>query len=349
MSDPAMIISDLAVVHAYLGAHVRNRDVRTGKISNAFTSHYLLGRDDQGRVVLELYEDDTGIVMKPIPGRHAWLKSEFSLLAKADAPEELLARGRADFHADNNDQLRQMRTVGCGTNVLFVLSDGIYYAAVERTAPKQTDDGAVNPGAYSRAAGGSMLDIDSTALRELLEEMFVVAQIDGQDTAIHIIPEAYQVHSTRKQALLEERRERFPQILDAHGQNQISLRGDYTREAPCIAVPGLTEDVVERTVEGNKILTNRVFGDAPHQMDVNGVDAIAVVRLPSLSSKDIRGIFDGEVNQKGDLLRRKWGLYPIDEIHGRLVRQEIVMSPVPGRVVMAKDDVVKAIHAELGL
>jgi hypothetical protein len=84
-------------------------------------------------------------------------------------------------------------------------------------------------------------------------------------------------------------------------------------------------------------------------MDVNGVDAVTVVRLPTISSRDIRGIYDGETNQKGELLKRRWSIIPIDDMHRQLERKEINMSPVPARVVTARDDVKRAIHQELGI
>lgn len=334
--------------HVRLLPTLRNADVITGRLPGSFSTHYKLGLDSDGRHVLVFFENDPGLVMTQPKGWNAWLKSDFQKLAKPDAPEDLLAKGRHDFDVPTNDELRSMRTVGCGTNVFFVLSDGVFYASVERTAPKQTDSGAPNPGAYSCAAGGATGSIDLTALREVNEEMFVVASIAGRDTAIHIVPEDYRVDPRQETAILVERRERFPHILDAHGRTDIRLKDHFETRSPCLSVPGLTESVVERTPFGDKILSPRVFGDTPGQMDTN-VHAVTYVHLPYISSGNIRGIFDGEENQKGELLKRKWALYPVDAFYDRFVRKEINMSLVPGRVVMAKEAVVTSIHQDLGI
>jgi hypothetical protein len=327
----------------------QNRDAIMGKFPDAFTSYHLEGSDAQGRIVLSMHEDHAGITMASPKSWNTWLKSEFQKLAEPDAPAGLINKARRDFGAHHGDDVRNLRTVGCGTNVFFALSDGIFYATVERTAPKKTDSGAVNPGNYSRAAGGSTGDMTLTALRELHEEMFIVASVAGRDTAIHIAPELYQVEPEQLQAIQEEKKHRFPFILNAHGEHDIHLADHFELKTPCLEVPGLTQDVIEHTNSGDKILRHRVFGDSPHQMDVNGVDTVTVVHLPNISSRDIRGIYDGEINQKGELLKRRWSIVPIDDIHKQLERKEINMSPVPGRVVKSKDAVKQAIHQELGI
>jgi hypothetical protein len=325
-----------------------NRDVLAGQVPYSFASHYLLGRDTQGRHVVNLLESRAGIVMSKPHGYQAWLKSEFMRIQSPEASEEFLARARRDFGVETDKDLQNLCTVGCGTNVLFRLSDGIFYASVERTAPKKTDAGAVNPGAYSRAAGSSTGDITLTALRELNEEMFIVLRLAGKHTALHLIPELYQgVSSQQTQAILETRRERFAGVLQANGQEAICLSNHFEMCTPCLRVDGLTESIVEQTPFGDRVLEGRVFGHSPAQMDVNGIDAITVVDLPFVSSRDVAGIFDGEKNQKGDLLRRKWVLVPLDEMHRQLTSGEITMSPVPGRVVRAKDDVLAALHQKL--
>lgn len=325
-----------------------NRDVIAGRVPYSFAAHYLLGVDDQGRRLLEFLESRAGVVMSKPDKYQAWLKSEFMKLQDPNAPEEILARARKDFGVESNQDLANLCTVGCGTNVLFRFSDGIFYASVERTAPKQTDAGAVNPGAYSRAAGSSTGNLTQTALRELNEELFIVVRLAGGPTALHIVPELYQgVGSQQKQAILETRRDRFSGILEANG-HQISLIDHFkTCYTPCLSVPSLTEAIVERTPFGDNVLEDRVFGHSPAQMDVNGVDAITVVDLPFVSSSDVICLLDGEKNQKGDLLMRKWVLRPLDEMHRQLTSGEITMSPVPGRVVRAKNSVLAALHQKL--
>ncbi|MBL8638285.1 MAG: hypothetical protein JNN09_07300 [Alphaproteobacteria bacterium] len=324
-----------------------NRDVIAGRVPYSFAAHYLLGVDGQGRRLLEFLESRAGVVMSKPDKYQAWLKSEFMKLQDPNAPEEILARARKDFGVESNQDLANLCTVGCGTNVLFRLSDGVFYASVERTAPKQTDAGAVNPGAYSRAAGSSTGDLTTTALRELNEELFIVIRLAGKPTALHIIPELYQgVGPQQKQAILETRRDRFSGILEANG-HQISLTNHFEMCTPCLSVPSLTEAIVERTPFGDNVLEDRVFGHSPDQMDVNVVDAITVVDLPFVSSSDVICLLDGEKNQKGDLLMRKWVLRPLDEMHRQLTSGEITMSPVPGRVVRAKDDVLAALHQKL--
>ena len=118
---------------------------------------------------------------------------------------------------------------------------------------------------------------------------------------------------------------------------------------PTLAVPGLTEDVVERNASTSKVLKNRVFSDSPAQMDVNGVDGVTVLHLPYISSKDVVGIYDGETNTKGELLKRRWVMFGYDELHGKLSRKELNMSPAPAKVVMAKDAVTAAINTELSI
>lgn len=326
-----------------------NRDVLAGRVPHSLACHYLLGRDGQGRHVVDLVESRAGIVMSKPDGYQAWLKSEFMKIQSPEASEEFLAQARTDFGVESNEDLKNLCTVGCGTNVLFRLADGIFYASVERTAPKKTDAGAVNPGAYSRAAGSSTGDIRLTALRELNEEMFIVLNLAGRHTALHIVPELYQgVRPEQTQAILETRRERFPSILEAHGQGSIRLTNHFEMCTPCLlSVGGLTETIVERTPFGDNVLEGRVFGHSPAQMDVNGIDAITVVDLPFVSHRDVEGIFDGEKNQKGELLKRKWVLLPLEEMNRQLTSGEITMSPVPGKVVRAKDNVLTAVHQKL--
>lgn len=326
----------------------QNKHVLSGAFPNAFTSHYLADREN-GRPVVSLIETNAGITMSPSKENDVWMKSTFQGLAKPDVAPELLAKGRKDFGVDSNDELLKMRTVGCGTDVILALSDGLFFAGIKRTAAKTTDNGSVNPDAYTRPAGGSMGDIDDSALSELSEELFIVAKVAGRNTAIHIIPEDYQVAAGRERAIMDERRERFPHILAAHGQEGLSLSNHFEARTPSLIIPGMTEDVVERTAAGDKILKNRVFVDSPKQMDVNGIDGVTVLHVPYIASTDIVGVYDGEVNQKGELLKRDCKLYPLQQMADDVTSGTITMSPTPKRVVDGKDDVIKAMHKQLGI
>lgn len=326
-----------------------NQDVLTGKYSTAFSSHYLLGTDQNGLRIIELVESSAGIAMAPIAGKNVWLKSDFAKLGAPDCDPALKERAAQDF-AVSNDDLHNLCTVGCGTNLIFRFSDGLYYAAVERTAPKTTDNGSVNAGLYSRPAGGSTGDIDLSALRELSEEFFMIVKDGDQQKPLHIIPDLYQVDPRAKAATLQTRHDRFPAILAAYNVRGLSLSNSFEITATGLSVPKLTENIIERrTGLTDKTLTSRVFGHAPQQMDVNGVDAVVLVDLAHLSSQDVVGIWDGEENLKDELLKRTWSLMPLDDIHAKLLANEIKMSPVPARVVRAAPDVRKAIDLHLGL
>lgn len=326
-----------------------NRDVLAGRTPNAFAAHSLQGRDELNRPVITMVENTAGIVMTKPDNCRAWLKSKFQTLVKPEAALELLSQARNDFGVSNDEDLRKMRTIGCGTNVILMLNEGAYYPTIERTAPKKTEDGAVNPGLYTRPAGGSRGDIDTSALCELNEELFIVVKMGTSDSALHITPKDYSVDGKIKRSIMDERRQRFPEILAAHGRIDIQLTREINVYSDSVSVTELTEDIVERTAKGDKILKNRVFVDSPHQMDINGVDTITVLHLPCTSINDIVGIYDGETNVKGELLKRKCALLTYTQIHNDLAGKIIAMSPTPARVVEARDKVMTAIHRQLGL
>ena len=343
-----MVMTTLTASEANLPL-LLNKDVITGKYSAAFSSHYLLNVQQEGLRIIELVDSRAGIAMGPIAGKDVWLKSDFIKLAAPDCSPALKERAIQDFAIGKND-LGNLCTVGCGTNLIFRFSDGLFYAAVERTAPKTTDTGSVNAGFYSRPAGGSTGDIDLSALREISEEFFMIIQDGNLQKALHIFPDLYQVDPRAKEVILQTRHERFPSILAAYNASALSPSTSFEVIASGLSVPSLTENIIERrTGLTDKLLTSRVFGHAPQQMDVNGIDAVVLVDLSHVSSTAVLGIWDGEENLKDELLKRKWNLMPLDEIHAKLTTNEIKMSPVPARVVMAATDVRQAIDLHLGL
>jgi hypothetical protein len=326
-----------AVIESQAPRVIDNRVVRVSNYPRAVCSHYLMGHDENGRVVLSLRDGDPaiGYSAPQNPSESIILKSKFMAAHKGDPL--ILAEMARSFQTTEINFL-SYRTVGCGAQAFMLDANGdLLTFLVQRTAPAATPAGVVNPGAYSRAAATSTGNIDLRTL-EALAEMNVVARIDGKNQLLLVNPTDLGLPNSHIDYVLQRQAERLSAILGAYG-NPIRVDGTTRVDVSSLAIPGLTQDIVER-VEGvpEKTLSNRVFVDDVNNGDVNGVDSL--IRLPSF---EVVQILDGQTDQAGNYLCRVWGVHKAAQVVQNLANGTIKMSPTPERVVQAHEGIRQAI------
>lgn len=317
---------------------VTNAEVRHDPRSYGFAV-YRKSENEQRELVLTLDDNDPALFFpNQIPSGHrALLKGDFKSWFNGDASESVVG---AFLEAYGPDGKENARTVGCGSNVILMCEDGIFQTVVQRSAPgPKTPSGVVNPGTYSRAAGGGAGDIEESQIRELMEELNIFIKTkDGKYTpvnlvrdditvGVHISAGSYLSNLSAKHASLAEV---FASV--ASGQVLDTTMSMLNVPAFPVYMPGVTETVTQIIGGKSKQIRAVVTEDAKNG-DVNGVDAVLVVQMPKgVRSCDLI-IADGERNLQGELMNRRWSLHdPIALMH-ELDKGQKKFSQTPEKVV----------------
>lgn len=311
---------------------------------------FIQERNSHGELVLTLNAHDPAVVLKPIHAVpfEAYLKKDFQAAHKPDAAPDLVQKIVQDFGMPIDQFRQQMRTVGCGTNVYLALDDGIYQLAVQRTAPQKTPEGIVNAGAYSRAAGGATGPINESTVREMIEECNIfVRKDDGTILSLDIIPPHADVSDRYIESLLAEKHTRISQILSqVHSYEGTIQTARY--DATRLAIPSLTENVIQVVDSTPSVLSSKVVVDDPKNGDLGGVDDIILVRIPGFRSSQII-VGDGETDLENKLLGRTWLVKPGQEYQDALKEGRMKFSAAPAKVISHTPQVMNEIHRTLGI
>lgn len=198
-----------------------------------------------------------------------------------------------------------VRTVGTGTHLLIRnTSDGdLFNALVARTA--HGEDGTVNLGKHSRAAGGAKGGLSLSNYRELQEEFICARTKDGEVIIYDVDYEDDVLPHHEKQNILNRKRFEIKEILSVNGVECEKIKYE-TLTARVVSVPGFTQTITQDIDGATDQLRHRVLHDSPNSGDFAACDIILYAELPrDIAISDIL-IFDGERDQSGNLLNRKW-------------------------------------------
>jgi hypothetical protein len=259
-------------------------------------------------------------------------KREFQDAHKEGPNEHILDIFGWDAH-----RFRNSRTVGCGTMLYLVLDDGVFQPIVQRTASSQTPEGVVNPGSYTRAAGGAIGNPEVDRVIELNEELGLVIKKEGRGliAPIFLPPEVTLADEVGQKSLAIKRSivSEFCKTSEVRFQEVQTTR---------LNIPGLTQDVVFVNNNNEEVLRDRVVTDNPKNGDMEGLDTIEVVRLHGVRRADII-IYDGEKSYDGKLLNRSWSLFDPIHLHEQEKSGSMKFSP-PTQVIRRTEEVLRAIE-----
>lgn len=331
-----------------------NSEVLAGRHPEAqTTSHYQpvalkIGKNAEGLHVFTTLADVPAVVLRAEDAapHGALLKKDFQKVHNGGATPEDKARVLTAFGLEEDEFKKSIRTVGCGTNIYLGCSDGLYQLVVQRTAPSQTPEGVVQPGAYSRAAGGCTGDIQNDQVREAIEEPHIfVRKPDGKVMSIDLVRADKPITAKQEDAYLAGKQdglnEIYTQVAGKIGTSSPLLR-TQRQEAHALNVPGLTETVVQVGAGPAPRAFRAVVADDPKNGDVSGVDAVVYVPLPGIHSRDVF-VADGERNLEGKPLGRTWLLAKPEFLEANLKSGGMKFSPAPAKVIASTERVVQTI------
>jgi len=310
-----------------------------------------MGTSTEGVHIFTTSPQDPAVVLKPehaAPYSPLLKAADFQAIHKGTAtPESKANVMRAYAGMDEETFLRTMRTVGCGTNIYIQCADGLHQLVVQRSPASRTPEGVVQAGAFSRAAGGCTGDIQYDQVRETIEEPHIfIRGADGKITSIDPFradkPIARKLENAffagKAAGLLEV----FPQVADKVGTGATPVIETKRVAAHALNVPGLTETVVQIFADATPKAFRSVVVDDAKNGDVSGVDAIVLINLPHVHSRDIF-VADGERGFDGKPLGRPWMLLPPATLEAAKADGSMKFSPAPGKVIENTAKVVSAI------
>lgn len=308
--------------------------------------NWKIEKSENSLLRLTLSENTPGLVMSDYTGSlFAYTKKEYQSVHNGSANQDLNEKLLKDFNTDINTFRNMYRTVGCGTNVYLQCQDGLFQVVVQRTAPNKTPEGVVQPGAYSRAAGGAVGDLQETQIRELTEELNAFISMPyGKVISMDIFRSDNPVSDDYMESLFDKKYERINELY-----NQVSTQMEQKNPvierksflAHPIKVPGLHQRV-EQNIFGDKSQFYAVVADDPKNGDLGGVDSVVVINMSGIHSNQIK-ISDGETNQDGKFLNRTWALHRPEYLEEQRQNGGMKFSPAPGKVIDATKSVVASI------
>ena len=240
------------------------------------------------------------------------LKSDFQKAHK-DGGEQL--KNFADAFGVTADNFKKsIRTVGTGTHLLLREASGGQGRLLLNPLVARTDtgeDGTVNLGKHSRAAGGACGSISESNFRELQEEFFCTHNLDGSLTVYYIDYNENSLSKDVKDRIIAIKQKEAQEILQANG-----MAGYVYSVKPLngkiLSVPGLTKNITQIINGSQKSVANRILKDNPISGDFAAVDTIILADLPTgIIFNNIR-ILDGERNTQGELLNRQWRIKTVE-------------------------------------
>lgn len=310
-----------------------------------------MGSSTEGVHIFTTSPQDPAVVLRPehaAPYSPLLKAADFQAIHKGNATAEAKTKiMRAYAGMDEESFLRTMRTVGCGTNMYINCADGIHQLVVQRTAPERTPEGVVQAGAYSRPAGGCTGDIQRDQVREAIEEPHIfIRGADGKVTSIDPFRADKPITRKEENAFFAEKAagllEVFPQVADRLGVSSTPVIETRRIAAHAVHVPGLTETVVQIFSDATPKAFRSVVVDDAKNGDVSGVDAIVLINLPNVHSRDII-VGDGERGFDGKPLGRTWLLLPPATLEAAKAEGRMKFSPAPGRIIEHTPKVMSAI------
>ena len=276
----------------------------------------------------------------------SFTKKEYQSVHNGSADETLSAEILGAYGMDIDSFKNNLRTVGCGMNIYLQCDDGLYQICVQRTAPVKTPEGVVQPGAFSRAAGGATGSILETQVREMTEELNAFIKMDnGSVVSVDLLRTDNVVPLSTQLRFIEQKQRKLAEIYQqvaARLDTPITSLGSQKFDAHAIQVEGLHESV-EEDICGTRKDFKAVVADDPKNGDLSGVDSILVVPMQGIKSTQIV-ISDGERNQQGELLNRTWMLAKPEFLEANYKSGTMKFSPVFGKVLASTQSVLAEIQ-----
>lgn len=319
----ALLTNGLAVAHSMPRAY----------------STFRMAATSDGELVLEIRANDPALVLhqEHAGGYEAFTKKEFQQAHNGHGDDANIIQA---FQMSGDKFRADMRTVGVGTNIYLSLADGIFQAVVQRSAPSNTPESVVNPGAFSRAAGGAKGNIAMAGVRETIEECRMCIVKSATTISLDFKFPRADVLASFVDACNKKK------YTDTLFTNKIILKKDVLLQP--LAIAGLTETVWQKFNDNNvSVLRNRVVFDDPKNGDLSGMDTINVIDLRGVQSSSIV-IFDGEKDLEGNDLDRPWSLHRPEYLAEALNDDGMKFSGAPAKVIAQTPSVLKAIRT-LGL
>jgi|GEM_PF-2135656 len=305
-------------------------------------------RDDEGILRLTMQADTPALVMNTQYAEpyKSFTKRQYQSVHNGSADDSLRAEILGAYGLDLETFKSELRTVGCGTNIYMQCDDGLYQVCVQRTAPSQTPEGVVQPGAFSRAAGGATGSLLETQTREMIEEMNAFVKIDGHHVvSVDLVRSDNLVSIDTQKRFFAEKHGKLAEIYEQVASRIeapiISLSSEKF-EAHAIYVNDLHE-MVEEEICGARKQFKAVVADDPKNGDLSGVDSILVVPMPGIKSTQIV-ISDGERDQQGNLLNRTWMLAKPEFLEANHKAGTMKFSPVLGKILASTQTVLTEIQ-----